>query len=41
MIFCERGLIVNVQTDLNYMKKIYTKMTGREKAELEGNIVTC
>lgn len=25
MILCERDLIVNMQSDLNYVKKMYTK----------------
>lgn len=39
MTLCHRGLIVNMQTDLSYVKKIYTKRTGREKTEQEGNML--
>lgn len=39
MVLCERGLMVNIQTDLNYVEKMYTKRT--RKVELERNMLKC
>lgn len=40
-ILRKRGLIVKMQTNLNYVKKMCTRRIGREKAELEGNMLKC
>lgn len=39
MVLCERGLMVNIQTDFSYVEKMYTKRTT--KLELERNMLKC